>query len=151
MNSILNNFEYNLLYSLFLSLSQSVQNSCFNNNNYFNKKNNNGLTILSSCRTLQNVIQTQKCDPCQLNKLVSTRFPCMGLLTWQSLIRTVQGRHLRGLGAVSPPQEKRKKEKRSKKREKRKKRKKEKIKKGTINNVKILHIKCCFFQFFRWH
>ena len=58
-----------------------------------------------------------------------------------------------GWGAVAPPQGKRKKEKKEKKRKKkRKKRKKrekrEKRKKGTMNSVKLLHIKCCFFQFF---
>ena len=65
-------------------------------------------------------------------------------------IRNNQGRHLRGLGAVAPPKEKRKKEKRTKKEKKEKKRekKKEKEKKETINYVKLLHIKCCFFQFF---
>ena len=56
-------------------------------------------------------------------------------------------------GAVAPPQGKRKKNKRKKKkkkkekREKKKKKKKER-KKGTMNKVKLLHIKCCFFQFF---
>ena len=45
-----------------------------------------------------------------------------------------QGRHLRGLGGRRP-------------KEKRKEKKEEK-KKGTMNNVKLLHIKCCFFQFF---
>ena len=34
-------------------------------------------------------------------------------------------------------------------RKKKKERKKEKRKKGTMNNVKLLHIKCCFFQFFK--
>ena len=44
-----------------------------------------------------------------------------------------------GLGGRRPP----------KKKEKRKeKRKKKKRKKRTRNNVKLLHIKCCFFQFF---
>ena len=46
-----------------------------------------------------------------------------------------------------PPQGKRKKEKRKKKRE-RKRKKKRKRKKGTMNDVKLLHTKCCFFQFF---
>ena len=47
------------------------------------------------------------------------------------------------------PQGKRKKEKKERKKEKEKKKKKrEKRKKGTMNNVKLLHIKCCFFQFF---
>ena len=49
-----------------------------------------------------------------------------------------QGRHLRELGGKE-----RKKRKKRKKREKKKERKK-----GTMNNVKLLHIKCCFFQFF---
>ena len=49
-----------------------------------------------------------------------------------------------GAGGPSPPQGK----KRKKKRKKKEKRKKEKRKKGTMNSVKLLHIKCCFFQFF---
>ena len=67
----------------------------------------------------------------------------------------VQGRHLRGAGEgrrPPPPQGKRKKKKERKKRKKRKKKKKKKKKKerkkGTMNNVKLLHLKCCFFQFF---
>ena len=63
-----------------------------------------------------------------------------------------------GWGAVAPPpppKEKEKKKKERKKEKKEKKRKKEeKRKMGTINNVKILHIKCCFFFNFsivRWH
>ena len=66
-----------------------------------------------------------------------------------------QGRHLRGAeGAVAPPpQGKRKKEKKKEKKKKKKKRgkkekKREKRKKGTMNNVKLLHIKCCFSNFF---
>ena len=56
-----------------------------------------------------------------------------------------------GLGAVAPPppKEKEKKKNRKKKRKKREKeRKKKERKKETMNNVKLLHIKCCFFQFF---
>ena len=57
-----------------------------------------------------------------------------------------------GWGGRRPPptkkkeKKKKKKEKKEKRREKRE-RKKER-KKGTMNNVKLLHIKCCFFQFF---
>ena len=57
-----------------------------------------------------------------------------------------------GWGAVAPFPGKRKKKKRKKKRKKekreKKKKKKKERKKGTMNNVKLLHIKCCFFQFF---
>ena len=58
-----------------------------------------------------------------------------------------------GWGAVAPPpKEKEKRKKERKKEKKEKKRKKEETKKerkkGTMNNVKLLHIKCCFFQFF---
>ena len=55
-----------------------------------------------------------------------------------------------GVGAVSPlPRKKKKKKKRKKKRKKRKKEeKREKRKKGTMNNVKLINIKCLFFQFF---
>ena len=63
-----------------------------------------------------------------------------------------------GLGGRRPPplpQGKRKKKKRKKKKEKkRKKKKRKKRKKRTMNNVKLLHIKCCFFSNFsivRWH
>ena len=59
-----------------------------------------------------------------------------------------------GWGAVAP-KETEKKEKRKKKRKKRKKeRKKKERKKGTMNNVKLLHITCCFFSNFsivRWY
>ena len=62
-----------------------------------------------------------------------------------------------GWGAVAPPppQGKRKKEKKKKKKKKRKKekekRKKEKKRKnGTMNSVKLLHIKCCFYQFYQF-
>ena len=60
-----------------------------------------------------------------------------------------QRRHLGGLGAVAP-QGKRKKDKKKEKKKKRgrKREKWEKRKKGTMNSVKLLHIKCCFFQFF---
>ena len=51
-----------------------------------------------------------------------------------------------GWGGPSPPKEKERKKKRKKK--KKKKEKKKERKKGTMNNVKLLHIKCCFFQFF---
>ena len=59
-----------------------------------------------------------------------------------------QGRHLEGLGGRRPPKEKEKKKKKKEKRKKEKKRKKRKKKEGNMNNVKLLHIKCCFFQFF---
>ena len=65
---------------------------------------------------------------------------------------TPTGASFEGAGGPSPPppQGKRKKEKIKKRKEKKKKKRKkeEKRKKGTINNVKLLHIKCCFFQFF---
>ena len=54
----------------------------------------------------------------------------------------MQRRHLGGWVAVTPLKEK---EKKKEKGEKRKKRKKEG---NYMNNVKLLHIKCCFFQFF---
>ena len=61
-----------------------------------------------------------------------------------------QGRHLRGAGGPLPPQGKRKKKKKERKKRKknRKKEEKKERKNGTMNNVKLLHIKCCFFQFF---
>ena len=59
-----------------------------------------------------------------------------------------------GAVAPPPPQGKWKKEKRKKKeRKKEKKRRKKERKKGTMNNVKVLHIKCCFSNFSKvgWH
>ena len=50
-----------------------------------------------------------------------------------------------GWGAVAPKENEKMKTNR-KKRKKREKR--ETRKKGTMNSVKLLHIKCCFFQFF---
>ena len=40
------------------------------------------------------------------------------------------------------------KEKKEKKEKKKKQKKRKERKKETMNNVKLLHIKCCFFQFF---
>ena len=61
-----------------------------------------------------------------------------------------QRRHLGGgAGGPSPPKEKEKRKKRKKKKkEKEKRKKREKRKKGTMKGVKLLHIKCFFFQFF---
>ena len=62
-------------------------------------------------------------------------------------VSATQRRHLGGLGGRRPPpQEKEKKERKKEKREKKEK-KKRKRKKGTMNDVKLLNIKC-FFQFF---
>ena len=70
-----------------------------------------------------------------------------------SFSRAVRGVIWGGLGGAVAPQGKRKKKKKEEKKEKKeKKRKKEEKKKerkkGTINNVKLLHIKCCFSQLF---
>ena len=68
-----------------------------------------------------------------------------------------QRRHLGGWRPSPPPQGERKKEKKRKKKKKEKeKRKKREKKEGNydyMNSVQLLHIKCCFFQFFnsRWH
>ena len=51
-------------------------------------------------------------------------------------------------GGRRPPRKEKKEKKERKKREKEKEKKREKRKKETMNNVKLLHIKCCFFQFF---
>ena len=58
-----------------------------------------------------------------------------------------------GLGGRRPPpqgkrKKEKKKEKKEKKRKKRKKERKKERKRGTMKNVKLLHMKCCFFQFF---
>ena len=66
-------------------------------------------------------------------------------------LRQPQRRHLGGLGAVAPPpsrKKKKRKKERKKEKKKKKKKKKKKEKKGTMSNFKLLHIKCCFFQFF---
>ena len=47
---------------------------------------------------------------------------------------------------MADPQGKRKRKKKERKRER--KEKKERKNKGIMNNVELLHIKCCFFQFF---
>ena len=68
----------------------------------------------------------------------------------RGMLPVMQGRHLRGAGEASPQpkeKEKRKKRKKQEKQEKREK-KREKRKKGTMNNVKLLHTQCCFFQCF---
>ena len=51
-------------------------------------------------------------------------------------------------GAGGPSPKEKEKKKKERKKEKREKREKKKKKKGTMNNVKLQHIKCCFFQFF---
>ena len=50
-----------------------------------------------------------------------------------------------GWGPLPPRKKKKKKEKKKKE----KKKKKKERKKGTMNNVKLLHIKCCFFAIFQ--
>ena len=61
-----------------------------------------------------------------------------------------QGRHLRGAGgAVAYPRKKKKEKRKKKKKIEKKEKKREKRKKGTMNNVKLLHIKCCFFPIFQ--
>ena len=61
-------------------------------------------------------------------------------------IYSLPGASFEGGWGPSPPRKKKKKKKRRKKREKKK--TMEERKKGAMNNVKLLHIKCCFFQFF---
>ena len=66
--------------------------------------------------------------------------------------RLWQRRHLGGGWGPSPPppsKEEEKKKKKKKRKRERKEKKREKRKKGTMNSVKLLHIKCCFFQFFK--
>ena len=53
-----------------------------------------------------------------------------------------------GWGGPSPPPPRKKKKERKKEKREKKREKKRKRKKGTMNDVKLLHIKCCFFQFF---
>ena len=60
---------------------------------------------------------------------------------------------IEGVGGRRPQGKKRKKKGKKKKRKKRKKEEKEREKKGTMNKVKLLHIKCCFsnFSIVWWH
>ena len=69
-----------------------------------------------------------------LDGIVYHTYSTMVVLTYT---RRKQGRHLRGLvGRRTLPQGKKRKKERKKER------------KGTMNNVKLLHIKCRVFQFF---
>ena len=58
-----------------------------------------------------------------------------------------------GLGGRRPLPLKEKEKKKKGKKKKKKREKREKRKKGTINNVKLLYIKCCFsnFSIVQWH
>ena len=71
-----------------------------------------------------------------------------GCLAWHGNI--TPGASFGGAGGPSPPppKKKKKRKKKEKKKKKKKEKKKEKRKKRTMNNIKLLHIKCCFFQFF---
>ena len=62
-------FQGFLEYNIMIFLLFNCENTTTHNNNL--------VVTLSSCRTLQNVIQTQMCATCQLNKL-STPFPAAG-------------------------------------------------------------------------
>ena len=79
-------------------------------------------------------------------------FPLKSKILFSLTLTPIQGRHLRGAGRPSPPKEKEKRKKERKKKKRGKKKKKE-IKNGTMNNVKLLHIKCCLpnFSIVRWH
>ena len=59
-----------------------------------------------------------------------------------------QRRHLGGDGGPSPPRKKKKKKEWKKEKRERKEKKEKKRKKGTMDSVKLLHMKCCFFLFF---
>ena len=70
---------------------------------------------------------------------------------WTEMVKGFYGLWPRGViwgDWGSRPQGKRKKEKIKKKRKNRKKEKKRKKERRELSNVKLLHIKCCFFQFF---
>ena len=53
-----------------------------------------------------------------------------------------------GVRRLLPPRKKKKRKKKEKKKKEKKYRKKEKKEGETMNTVKLLHIKCCFFKFF---
>ena len=83
----------------------------------------------------------------------STSFPGPGIhkgdFLWSLKLTQRQMRHLGGGagGAVAPQEKKEKKKENKKKGDKRE--KKRKRKKGIMNDVKLLHIKCCFFPIFQ--
>ena len=96
----------------------------------YNKNPNRNGKILTNGRDINTLVSTCMCEN------------WIGTPSGASL----QGRHLRRLGAVAPPpQGGRKKEKQEKREKKEKKRKK-----GTRNNVKLLHINAVFFKFWHW-
>ena len=68
------------------------------------------------------------------------------------LIPLMTGASFEGAGGRLLPKEKEKKKKRKKKKKKKEKERKKERKKGTMNNLKLLHIKCCFsnFSIVRW-
>ena len=59
----------------------------------------------------------------------------------------LQRRHLRGTGGRRSPRKKKKRKKKEKRNKRKKEKKGEKRKKGTMTNVRLLHIKCSFSQF----
>ena len=65
----------------------------------------------------------------------------------RKIVKCSQRRHLGGWGRRSPKETEKKKKRKEKKKKEKEKRKKRKRKKGTMNSVKLLHIKCSFFQF----
>ena len=70
---------------------------------------------------------------------------CQSLLSCRSLL-PAPGASFEG--GRHPPRKKKKRKKERKKEEREKKKERKKERKGTMNNVTLLHIKCCFFKFF---
>ena len=81
---------------------------------------------------------------CWSRCLCNVQICALELISHPFLGRGIRGVIWGGMGAVATKE----KEKRKKERKKEKEKKKENRKKGTMNNVKLLHIKCCFSQFF---
>ena len=100
-------------------------------------------SILTTIGTEVEREEISKFQPHFLNWLMAGRASAIWSLTPmdRKMPDGDQGHHLRG--AVTP-QGKRKKKKRKKEK---KRRKKKGRKKGTMNNVKLLYVKCCFFEF----
>ena len=90
---------------------------------------------------------------CNFNLVYDLLFDCFAIELQNLEIYDLRtGASFEGAGGwgpcpLPPPRGERRKEK--KKEEKEKKKKKKERKKGTMNNVKLLHIKCCFFPIFQ--
>ena len=79
--------------------------------------------------------------------------PHLGWLRNRLMFELVTSRGVIWGGPSPPPPKEKGKKKEKKRKEKKIEKKKKERKKGTMNNVKLLHIKCCFYNFsiIRWN